>query len=100
MDGWWERDFVSGVRSMEEAVANYGTFHDGVTSAAQLHDDVKYIVYTPSFHGEGWGNRVMALSAVAALAMRSGRVLLIDWTASWALEDYVSFPYHMPSLGK
>ena len=80
-------------------MASYGSFHDAVTSAADLRDDVRYVVYRPSFHGEGWGNRAMALAAVAAFAMSSGRVLLIDWTSSWALEDYVSLPCRLTKLG-
>ena len=95
----WGRDFFRGAHSLQEAVASYGSFHDAVTSAADLRDDVRYVVYRPSFHGEGWGNRAMALAAVAAFAMSSGRVLLIDWTSSWALEDYVSLPCRLTKLG-
>ena len=86
------RDFWRAAPSLERAVASYCAFHESVTSAVHLQDDMRYLIYTPSFHGEGWGNRVMALVAVAALAVSTGRVLLIDWNSSWALEDYVSFP--------
>jgi hypothetical protein len=86
------RDFWHGAPSLEHAVTSYCAFHESVTSAGSLQDDVRYLIYTPSFHGEGWGNRVMALVAVAALAVSTGRVLLIDWNSSWALEDYVSLP--------
>ena len=97
------RDFMTGASSIETAVADYGLFHDAVTSykstgKIRLPEDIKYVVYTPSFHGEGWGNRVMALVALAALALRHGRVLLIDWTADWALEDYVALPFLVSSL--
>lgn len=80
-------------------MASYSAFHDSVTSADHLRDDVRYIVYRPSFHGEGWGNRAMALAAVAAFAMSSGRVLFIDWTSAWTLEDYVSLPCRITKLG-
>jgi len=62
-------DFFKGVLLMEDAVSKYAAFHDSVTSAHELRDDVQYIIYSPSFHGEGWGNRVMALAAVEALAI-------------------------------
>jgi hypothetical protein len=92
------RDFLRLARSMQDAVAQYCAYHDSVTSAGELQEDVRYIIYTPSFHGEGWGNRVMSLGAVAALAMGSGRILLIDWTASWPLQDYVTLPCRTTSL--
>jgi len=57
---------------MQDAIARYGIFHDSVTSAVDLQGDERYLIYTPSFHGEGWGNRVMALAAVGALAMSTG----------------------------
>ena len=62
-------DFFEGVPLMEDAVSKYAAFHDSVTSAHELRDDVQYIIYSPSFHGEGWGNCVMALAAVEALAI-------------------------------
>jgi len=65
-------DFWREARTMQDAIARYGIFHDSVTSAVDLRGDERYLIYTPSFHGEGWGNRVMALAAVGALAMSTG----------------------------
>jgi hypothetical protein len=62
-------DVFEGVLLMEDAISKYAAFHDSVTSAHELRDDVQYIIYSPSFHGEGWSNRVMALAAVEALAI-------------------------------
>ena len=46
-------DFLRRASSLPEAVEQYCSFHDRVTSVAQLPGDLRYLIYTPSFHGEG-----------------------------------------------
>lgn len=78
-------NFFAESSSIEEAVQRYTDFHNRMTAAPSLPSSARFIVYRPSFHGEGWGNRVMALTAVIALAMGTGdryvptRVLRVAW---------------------
>jgi hypothetical protein len=53
----------------------------------------RYVLYRPSFHGEGWGNRMMALVAATALGIGTGRVVLLDWPSEWALDEFVEAPW-------
>jgi len=85
-------NFFEGAVSMEEAVETYTAFHRA-EMAGGVNPGGRYVMYRPSFHGEGWGNRIMALAAVTAMAMGTGRVVLVDWTSDWALQDFVAVPW-------
>lgn len=87
-------NFFDGVSSMGEAVERYTKFHSEEMARGRIKADGRYVMYRPSFHGEGWGNRMMALVAVTALGMGTGRVVLVDWTSDWALQDFVEVPWN------
>lgn len=65
-------NFFDGVSSMGEAVERYTKFHSEEMARGRIKADGRYVMYRPSFHGEGWGNRMMALVAVTALGMGTG----------------------------
>ena len=64
-------NFFDGALSMEEAVKTYTAFHRA-EMAGGINPEGRYVMYRPSFHGEGWGNRMMALAAVTALGVGTG----------------------------
>ncbi len=79
--------------SIDAALRGYATHHARIIRAIKagkyLPQDIRVTVYRPSHYGEGYGNRVLALMSVLAWCMVSGRVLLVDWTSSYALRYVV-----------
>ena len=116
-------DFTSTSTTISEAVAKYASYH--ASALARRDPDRFFAVYRywstsraprvrpvlkrcdtesfhdrPSFHGEGWGNRVMALSAVFAMSLVTGRLFMVDWKSSYALRDVVEplFDWNLSGL--
>jgi hypothetical protein len=85
-------NFFAGAASIEDAVQRYAAFHRAEMRAG-LSARGRYVLYRPSFHGEGWGNRMMALVAATALGIGTGRAVLLDWPSDWALDEFVEAPW-------
>jgi hypothetical protein len=79
--------------SIDAALRGYATHHERIIRAIKAgkypRKDIRVAVYRPSHYGEGFGNRVLALVSVLAWCMVTGRVMLVDWTSSYALRYVV-----------